>query len=109
MVSLKNNKAVGLDSLSNEMLKCGYPHLKNYFQRLFNSILTQESYPSKWKKAYLSPVHKGATLNNLNNYRGISIVSCAAKLFNTILTKRLDVFLKDNALINPVQIGFTAN
>ena len=30
-----------------------------------------------------------------------------AKLFNTILTNRLDVFLKDNALINPVQVGFT--
>ena len=37
----------------------------------------------------------------------ISILSCAAKLFNVILTKRLDNFLQDNSLINPVQIGFT--
>ena len=79
------------------MLKCGFPHLKNCLLRLFNSILTHGSYPSNWKKAYLSPVHKGGTLDNPNNYRGISILSCAAKLFNTILTKRLDDFLKDNA------------
>ena len=46
-------------------------------------------------------------MDNPNNYRGISILSCVAKLFNAILTKRLDDFLKDNALINPVQIGFT--
>ena len=38
---------------------------------------------------------------------GISILSCDAKLFNTILTKHLDNFLKVNAIINPVQIGFT--
>ena len=89
------------------MLKCGFPHLKNCLLRLFNSILTHGSYPSNWKKAYLSPVHKGGTLDNPNNYRGISILSCAGKLFSTILTKRLDDFLKDNALINAVQIGFT--
>ena len=90
-----------------KMLKCAYPHLKNCLLKLFNSILTHGSYPSNWKKAYLSPVHKGGTLDNPNNYRGISILSCSAKLFNAILTKRLDDFLKNNAIINPVQIGFT--
>ena len=107
VVCLKNNKAVGLDSISNEMLKCGFSHLKNCLLKLFNSILTNGSYPSQWKKAYLSPIHKGGTSDNPNNYRGISILSCAAKLFNVILTKRLDNFLQDNSLINPVQIGFT--
>ena len=107
IVCLKNNKAVGLDSISNEMLKCGFSHLKNCLLKLFNSILTNGSYPSQWKKAYLSPIHKGGTSDNPNNYRGISILSCASKLFNVILTKRLDNFLQDNSLINPVQIGFT--
>ena len=36
----------------------------------------------------------------------VIIEGCAAKLFNIILTKRLDDFSKDNTLINPVQIGF---
>ena len=105
--SLKNNKAVGFDSISNEMLKSGFLQLKGCLLKLFNTILTNGSYPSNWKKAYISPIHKSGTLDNPNNYRGISILSCTAKLFNTILTNRLDVFLKDNALINPVQIGFT--
>ena len=105
--SLKNNKAVGFDSISNEMLKCGFSQLKGCLLKIFNSILTNGSYPSSWKKAYISPIHKSGTLDNPNNYRGISILSCAAKLFNTILTNRMDTFLKDNALINPVQIGFT--
>ena len=97
LYSAINNKAVGLDSISNCLLK------------LFNSILTNGSYPTNWKKAYLSPIHKGGTLDNPNNYRGIhvSILSCVAKLLNTILTKRLDDFLNNHNLINPVQIGFT--
>ena len=102
---LKNNKALGLDSISNEMLKCGFS--KNCLLKPFNSILTDRSYPTYWKKAYLSPIHKGGTLDNTNNYRGISVLSCVAKLFNTVLTKRLDDFLNNHNLINSVQIGLT--
>ena len=36
-----------------------------------------------------------------------SILSCVAKLFNAILTKRLDNFLEEKKIINPLQIGFT--
>ena len=77
--SLKNNNAVGLDSLSKEMLKCGLSLLKNCLLKLFNSILTNGSYPTNWKKAYLLPNHKGGTLDNPNKYTGISILSCVAK------------------------------
>ena len=38
----------------------------------------------------------------------ISILSCTAKLFNAILTKRLDtVFDKNDKEISPMQVGFT--
>lgn len=107
VISLKNNKAVGFDAISNEMLKCGFNCVQNCLLKLFNTVLTAGSYPTNWKQAYLTPVHKGGSLDNPNNYRGISILSCVAKLFNTILTKRLDNFLDTRKLINPVQIGFT--
>ena len=77
--------------------------LKNCLLKVFISILTNGSYPSNWKKAYLSPFHKGGTLDDLNYYRELLILSCIAKLFNTLLnTMRLDDFLN-----NPVQTGFT--
>ena len=59
------------------------------------------------KNAYITPVLKGGSLDGPNNYRGISILSCIAKLFNTILTKRLDTFLDSHKVISPIQIGFT--
>ena len=76
--------------------------MKNCLLKLFNSILTNGSYPTNWKKAFLSPIHKGESLDNPNNYRRISIFSCVAKVFNTILTKRLDDLFNNHNLINPV-------
>ena len=105
--SLKNNKAVGFDAISNEMLKTGYGALQRSILKLFNCILCHGEYPTEWKNAYITPVHKGCSPDDPNNYRGISILSCIAKLFNTLLTKRLDNFLEQRKIISPLQIGFT--
>ena len=104
--SLKNNKAVGVDAISNEMLKCSFNVLQQCFLKLFNNLLSKGTYPSCWKNAFITPIHKGGSLENPNNYRGISIISCAAKLFNTILKRRLDKFLERHKVINPLQIRF---
>ena len=101
-VSLKNNKAVGFDSISNEMLKAGYGALRKSLLKLFNCILCNGDYPTEWKSAYITPVHKGGSPDDPNNYRGISILSCIAKLFNTILTRRLDNFLEQKNIISPL-------
>ena len=61
----------------------------------------------EWKNEYMTPVHIGGSSDDPNNYRGISIPSRTAKLFNTILTKRLDTFLDSHKVISPMQIGFT--
>ena len=39
-MSLKSNKAVGFDSVSNEMLKYGFNQLQNCLSKVFNSILS---------------------------------------------------------------------
>jgi hypothetical protein len=43
---------------------------------------------------------------NPNNYRGITVMSCLAKLFNRVLNNRLDSFLECNSIIVKEQIGF---
>ena len=106
-MSLKSNKTVCFDSVSNELLKCGFNQLQNCLIKVFNSILSNGTYPIEWKNAYITPVHKGSSLDNPNNCRGISILSCTAKFFNTILIKRLDTFLDSHKVISPMQIGFT--
>jgi hypothetical protein len=42
-----------------------------------------------------------------NNYRGITITGAIGKVFNRVLSLRLDTFLQDHNIIHESQIGFT--
>ena len=104
---LKNNKAPGLDTISNEMLKHCQTFLIKCLYKIFNSCLTCGYYPESWAEGYIKPLFKNNDSDDPNNYRGLTITSSVGKLFNCILNTRLDKFLVKNHLIDESQIGFT--
>ena len=106
---LKNKKSVGLDLISNEMLKYSQNIMLPLLTKTFNTILLAKKYPSMWCKGYIVPIFKRGNSNNPANYRGITIFSCIAKLFNTIITKRIEIFADEHNLIDHKQIGFKKN
>ena len=55
---------------------------------------------------FLIPVHKKGEYSDPNNYRGISLISCIAKLFTTILNKRLLKWGAANDVLTDAQFGF---
>ena len=69
---LKLGKAVGLDSLPNEIIKNGGTILVPILQKLFNLVFTSGIYPSKWSSAYLCPIFKSSDPSKPENYRGIA-------------------------------------
>ena len=101
--SLKNNKAISFDRISNEILKAGKLVLANPLLKLFNPILNSTLYPSSWKLDILSPLHKSGEKSDPNNYRGLAVSSCLGKLFNKILQRRLDKYCKKFNHISTVQ------
>ena len=103
--ALKNHKAVGLDCLSNEMIKAGENSLINPILKLFNCILSSGNYPEIWTTSYIKPIHKVGNPLNPSNFRGISIMNCIAKLFSIVLNNRLKNFIDKNNLIKEVQIA----
>ena len=103
---LKPNKAAGPDGIISEMLKASGKCLIKCLRKLFNSILLSSHYPSEWSKGIISYIHKGDDIDDPNNYRGITLTSHLAKLFNSILNERLNKFLKENEIISESQIGF---
>ena len=104
---LKNKKAQGADSISNEMIKASFPFLKNAFLKLFNVVLKTNFYPSVWGIGHIVPIFKSGTVSDPSNYRGITISSCLGKLFSIILNNRLISFLDLNNLKRTEQIGFS--
>lgn len=64
---LKNNKAVGLDSISNEMIKGAQSSLAPCFLKLFNACLSSGQYPSQWSNGYITPLHKSNDSSDPSN------------------------------------------
>ena len=52
------------------------------------------------------PIHKKGDVDNVNNYRGITLLSCMGKLFTSILNKRLLDWDKEHSIITDAQFGF---
>ena len=106
---LKLGKAVGIDVISNEMLKVGFPYLKECQLKLFNLIAEANIVPSDWCMSLISPIFKLDDKLNPDNYRGICVISCLSKLFLLILNDRLSYFLNTHDIISISQIGFQKN
>ena len=104
---LKCNKSPGLDNISNHMIKYGQTALLPCLKNIFNACLSHGLYPKSWGEGYITVIHKTGDTADTNNYRGITITSAIGKLFNSILNRRLDLFLKKYNIINDCQIGFS--
>ena len=104
--SLKRGKSAGADSLPPEFLKETGEILVPYLKSLFNNIFRQGNFPEEWAKAIIVPIHKKGAMNDVSNYRGISLLSIVSKVFMTILTQRLTLYVEDKELLNLEQAGF---
>ena len=103
---LKNNKSVGLDLISNEMLKYSQYKMIPWLVKLFNRILVCNNYPVEWCKGYIVPIFKKGKRDIESNYRGITLFSCLGKLFNSIINNRIEEYVDKNNIIDSRQIGF---
>ena len=61
---------------------------------LFNLIFSNAVYPVQWSYAKLFMIFKRGNRNDPNNYRGISVISSIAKIFDMILCSRLEQWFK---------------
>jgi hypothetical protein len=75
--------------------------------KYFNLILDTSVYPDKWNQSYIIPIFKSGDQFNPMNYKGISLMNCLSKIFNSVIHNRLlDIY--ENK-INPSQFGFRKN
>jgi hypothetical protein len=73
-----------------------------------NILLKEGKGVSNWLISLLVPIHKKGVLDDPNNYRGVALISCLAKLFYAILNNRLMNYCLTNNILSPSQLGFLA-
>jgi hypothetical protein len=62
--------------------------------------------PDKMKIAKVIPIFKSGNVNDINNYRPISLLCTFSKILEKIVANRLTSYLNDNNLICDNQFGF---
>ena len=103
---LKSGKAYGIDGITSEMLKNGNNNIKLFLVKLFNTIFNKGIYPKAWSKAIVIPIFKKGNPENVDNYRGISLLSILSKCYTSVLNTRLYAWLENNNMISENQAGF---
>lgn len=105
----KNNKAPGIDCITNELIKNGGPSMFRSLYDMFTFFRNNERIPDEWNKGIIIPIHKKGAKNDLNNYRGITLNSCVSKIYNRLLSVSISSFLEVNNLLGEIQGGFRSN
>ena len=101
---LKNNKAPGADGITAELFKQGGTQLKNRMHRLILRIWVDEELPHEWNFGIICPILKKGDPMTCSNYRGISLLNTAYKIFSYILYARLSEHTE--RIIGRYQCGF---
>ena len=87
-------------------IKYGLHVLKPYLHKLFNVIISTGTYPGLWGEGFIVPIFKKGDIENVENYRGITLLSVVGKLFTSILNNRLNDWVENYNVYIEAQADF---
>ena len=101
---IKNRKAAGLDEIPPEVWKTR--QFDDILLRHCNAVYNQNPI-DRWVKGCILPFPKKGDLGLAKNYRGITLISIAAKIYNALLRNRIEP--KIDNILRKNQNGFRRN
>ena len=102
-------KATGHDLLSPKILRLSIPYIVQPITNIINCSINEGIFPSQWKTAVITPLHKAGPADDPNNYRPISVLPILSKIFERHISEHLTSYLDSHHLINCYQSGFRRN
>lgn len=103
---LKKKKAAGEDRLQNEVWINSSQNISEELTKIFNCIFRGKGFPQRWRKGIISPIHKKGEKDKVDNYRGITLLDTAYKIYAMVLEKRLMRDVEEKQILHDSQAGF---
>ena len=100
----KSAKACGLDNISREVWK--FDDFNDILLQLCNAVYNGGPI-DKWRQGCILPFPKKGDLGVASNYRGITLISIAAKIYNSMLLNRIRPYI--DPILRRNQNGFRQN
>ena len=98
------SKAAGEDELPAEAFKYGGHIIASVLSQFYNLLLEYQIAPSQWSNSLLIPIYKKkGSIDQIQNYRPISLTIVAKRIFERIIDSKLDVY---KSKLHNLQGGF---
>ena len=92
-------KASGIDGIPSSALKQGAPALVYPIAKIINYSIQQNSVPSIFKQAIVTPIYKDKDQDSVDNYRPISVLPSISKVPEKAISLQLMSHLEVNNLL----------
>jgi hypothetical protein len=105
----KPNKAPGIDGISIELYRILMfdDVFISVLTRLFNSTFFGDVSPSEWNDAIITLLFKGkGDVRNPENYRGISLTPHLLKVYESVLTSRMQMWSNESSVLSKFQSAY---
>ena len=96
---LPNKSSTGFDDISMRIIKAIKTEIIPALTCIFNQFLNTGIFPEKPKIAKVIPIHKKGSLNDISNYRPISLLPSISKILEKLIFKQLSTYLNEHQLL----------
>ena len=102
---MSDKKSSGFDKLDVTILKTLFKY-SQYLTITINKLIKSGSFPDFLKIAVVTPIYKKGNINNLSNYRPISVLTTFSQSIEHCIKIRLLNYLENIDFFSPNQFGF---
>lgn len=99
VIKMKLNKVAGIDGIQMEAWKYEGEEIKKGLKKLLKRIWKEEHISEDWKSNIIVPLYKRGDQEKVGNYRGISLLCSAYKIYAEILRNRLEEEVEEKEVI----------
>ena len=103
---IKTLHGSGLDNIASYFLKVAFPAISDSLCDIFNLSLSCRVFPDSWKVPRVAPIFKEGLSDDRSNYRPISVLPAASRLFEKLVYDQLYRYLDEKKFIRLQQSGF---
>ena len=103
---LRSGTAAGPDGIPPELVARGGPELESAFTSLLSAAWSSERWPRAWTEGITTVVHKKGPTDDLDNFRGLSLLNTLAKAAEYFIKARLEPFVEALPALHDSQGGF---
>ena len=104
---LNGKKSVGIENIPIKFIKMSAEYTLSVLADMYNKCMQGGVFPTKLKIAEVTPIFKNGSRYTASNYnRPISVLSPFSKIFEKIISNRLNNYFSNHNILTNEQFGF---